>query len=61
MNPRQIAANKGAGAIRTKINRIGEPADIGHAVLWLAADHLNATTMFVDGGMSAYPGFRGAG
>jgi glucose 1-dehydrogenase len=49
------------GAIRTKINRIGEPADIGHAVLWLASDHLNAPTMFVDGRMSAYPGFRGAG
>jgi glucose 1-dehydrogenase len=44
--------------------RIGEPADIGHAVLWLASDlsdYMNATTMFVDGGMSAYPGFRGAG
>lgn len=44
--------------------RIGEPGDIGHAVLWLASDlsdYMNATTMFVDGGMSAYPGFRGAG
>ena len=44
--------------------RIGEPADIGHAVLWLASDlsdYMNATTMYVDGAMSAYPGFRGAG
>lgn len=44
--------------------RIGEPADIGHAVLWLASDlsdYMNATTMFVDGGMCAYPAFRGAG
>jgi glucose 1-dehydrogenase len=44
--------------------RIGEPADIGHAVLWLASDlsdYMNGATMFVDGGMSAYPGFRGEG
>lgn len=44
--------------------RIGEPADIGQAVLWLASDlsdYMNGTTMFVDGGMSAYPAFRGAG
>ena len=44
--------------------RIGEPADIGYAVLWLASDlsdYMNGSTMFVDGGMAAYPGFRGAG
>lgn len=44
--------------------RIGEPDDVGHAVLWLASDlsdYMNATTLYVDGGMSAYPGFRGAG
>lgn len=44
--------------------RIGEPDDIGRAVLWLASDlsdYMNATTMFVDGAMTAYPGFRGAG
>ena len=44
--------------------RIGEPADIAHAVLWLASDlsdYMTGTTMFVDGGMSAYPAFRGAG
>ena len=44
--------------------RIGDPADVGHAVLWLASDlsdYMNGTTMYVDGGMCAYPGFRGAG
>jgi glucose 1-dehydrogenase len=44
--------------------RIGEPDDVAHAVLWLASDlsdYMNGTTMFVDGGMSAYPAFRGAG
>jgi len=45
-------------------DRIGEPEDVAHAVLWLASDlsdYMNGTTMFVDGGMSAYPAFRGAG
>lgn len=44
--------------------RIGEPEDVGQAVLWLASDlsdYVNATTLFVDGAMTAYPGFRGAG
>ncbi|SOD40013.1 glucose 1-dehydrogenase [Nitrosovibrio sp. Nv4] len=44
--------------------RVGEPADIAHAVLWLASDrsdYMNGTTMFVDGGMSTFPAFRGAG
>ncbi|MGE4218043.1 MAG: glucose 1-dehydrogenase [Alphaproteobacteria bacterium] len=44
--------------------RIGEPEDVGQAVLWLASDlsdYVNAATLFVDGGMTAYPNFRGAG
>ena len=44
--------------------RIGEPEDVGQAVLWLASDlsdYVNAATIFVDGGMTAYPSFRGAG
>jgi glucose 1-dehydrogenase len=44
--------------------RIGEPTDIAYAVLWLASDYsdyMTGATMFVDGGMALYPGFRGNG
>ena len=44
--------------------RIGEPPDIATAVLFLASDlsdYMTGTTLFVDGGMSLYPSFRGAG
>ena len=44
--------------------RIGEPEDIGRAVVWLAsdaADYVNGTTLFVDGGMTLYPGFTEGG
>jgi glucose 1-dehydrogenase len=44
--------------------RIGEPPDIAYAALWLASDYsdyMTGTTMFVDGGMTLYPGFRGNG
>jgi glucose 1-dehydrogenase len=41
--------------------RIGEPDDIAQAVVWLASDasdYVNGTTLFVDGGMTLYPGFE---
>jgi glucose 1-dehydrogenase len=44
--------------------RIGEPPDIASAVLFLASDlsdYMTGTTIFVDGGMTLYPAFRGAG
>lgn len=44
--------------------RIGEAEDVANAVLWLASDHsdyINGTTLFIDGGMMLYPGFRGHG
>lgn len=44
--------------------RIGEPADIAKAVVWLASDesdYVTGTTLFVDGGMTLYPGFREGG
>ncbi len=40
--------------------RIGKPEDIGNAAVWLASDdsdYVNGTTLFVDGGMTLYPGF----
>jgi len=39
--------------------RIGEPDDIARAVAWLvsyAADYVIGATLFVDGGMTFYPG-----
>ena len=44
--------------------RIGEPDDIARAAVWLAsdqADYVTGTTLFVDGGMTLYPGFEGGG
>jgi len=44
--------------------RIGDPADVAQAALWLASDlsdYVVGTTLFVDGGMALYPGFRGNG
>jgi glucose 1-dehydrogenase len=41
-------------------NRIGEPDDIARGAVWLAsdcADYINGTTLFIDGGMTLYPGF----
>ena len=40
--------------------RIGEPEDIARAAVWLASDesdYLVGATIFVDGGMTLYPGF----
>ncbi|MFD0798357.1 SDR family oxidoreductase [Maribacter chungangensis] len=40
--------------------KIGEPEDIGSVASWLASDeseYVNGTTIFVDGGMTCYPGF----
>jgi glucose 1-dehydrogenase len=40
--------------------RIGEPEDIARAAVWLAsdyADYVNGITLYVDGGMTLYPGF----
>lgn len=44
--------------------RIGEPDDIARAVVWLASDdsdYVVGTTLFVDGGMTLYPGFAEGG
>lgn len=45
-------------------NRIGEPRDIAQAAVWLVsdqADYLTGAMLFVDGGMTLYPGFATGG
>jgi Dehydrogenases with different specificities (related to short-chain alcohol dehydrogenases) len=45
-------------------NRVGEAEDIGRAAVWLASDesdYVTGTTLFVDGGMTLYPGFATGG
>ncbi len=44
--------------------RVGETYDIAKAAVWLASDesdYINGTTMFIDGGMTLYPGFTTGG
>lgn len=44
--------------------RVGEPDDIARVAVWLAsddADYINGESIFVDGGMSLYPGFATGG
>jgi glucose 1-dehydrogenase len=44
--------------------RIGEPEDIGRVAAFLAsdqADYINGASIFVDGGMTLYPGFASGG
>jgi glucose 1-dehydrogenase len=44
--------------------RIGEPEEIGRTAVWLASDdsdYINGATIFVDGGMTLYPGFETGG
>ncbi len=44
--------------------RIGEPDDIARTVAWLASDdsdYVNGASIFVDGGMTLYPGFSAGG
>src|SRR5881398_888563 len=44
--------------------RFGEPLEIGRAAVWLASDdsdYIHGATIFVDGGMTLYPGFETGG
>jgi glucose 1-dehydrogenase len=44
--------------------RIGEPAEIGRVAVWLASDdsdYITGETLYVDGGMTLYPGFETGG
>jgi glucose 1-dehydrogenase len=44
--------------------RVGDPSDIGRAAVWLTSDesdYVTGITLFVDGGMTLYPGFATGG
>lgn len=44
--------------------RVGEPDDIARATVWLASDdsdYVTGATLYVDGGMTLYPGFDQGG
>src|SRR5947209_16402388 len=44
--------------------RIGEPDDVARTAVWLASDesdYVQGVTIYIDGGMTLYPGFIGAG
>lgn len=44
--------------------RIGEPDEIGRVAVWLAsddADYITGASIYVDGGMTLYPGFEAGG
>jgi len=45
-------------------DRVGEPDDIARTAVWLASDqsdYVTGATLYVDGGMMLYPGFRTGG
>ena len=60
------ATSEAYSALMTLIpyKRIGEPEDIGRVAAFLAsdqADYINGASIFVDGGMTLYPGFATGG
>ena len=44
--------------------RVGDTEDVARVAVWLASDdsdYINGTSIFVDGGMTLYPGFATGG
>jgi glucose 1-dehydrogenase len=66
INTSAWATPEAYGSLMTLIpyKRIGEPEDIGRVAAFLAsdqADYINGASIFVDGGMTLYPGFATGG
>jgi hypothetical protein len=63
LSPNELWAVQTSLLISTAINR-DDAKDISNAVVFLASyasDCIVGTTLFIDGGMSLYPEFRGNG
>src|SRR5205809_7985478 len=68
-NADQYAGVGHAGALNELLKlipykRIGEPEELGRVAVWLASDesdYIQGATLFVDGGMTLYPGFETGG
>ena len=65
INEEETEGEKGEALLKLiPYGRIGVAEDVGRAAVWLASDqsdYVVGTTIFVDGGMTLYPSFRGNG
>jgi len=67
--PINVEAWSTRGAYNSLMNlipykRIGEPIELGRAAVWLASDdsdYITGASLYVDGGMTLYPGFETGG
>ncbi len=67
MNVEKLTSPEVFKAVLLKLipsKRIGEPEEVARVAVWLASDesdYVQGTTIYIDGGMTLYPGFIGAG
>ncbi|MFZ1971629.1 MAG: SDR family oxidoreductase [Candidatus Acidiferrales bacterium] len=67
MNVEKLTSPETYNSVLLKLipsKRIGEPEDVTRVAVWLASDesdYIQGTTIYIDGGMTLYPGFIGAG
>lgn len=67
MNVEKLTSQEQFESVLLKLipsKRIGEPEDVARTAVWLASDqsdYVQGATIYVDGGMTLYPGFIGAG